>query len=108
MIKFYKLYKLSFGIAVALWLSNKSASSPKAKRKKKPSTLNSGKASVKTASNDGNVSIGSVVVTDAKCATAPALQSGDTNGDSLLNPTENCFFFQVKLFANETDFNFFH
>ncbi|WP_432816603.1 DUF7507 domain-containing protein [Sulfitobacter sp. JB4-11] len=40
-------------------------------------------------SNDGNVSISSIVVSDAKCAAAPALQSGDANSDSALNPTEN-------------------
>lgn len=38
--------------------------------------------------NTGNVSIGSVSVSDAKCAAAPVLASGDTNLDSRLDPVE--------------------
>ncbi|PWQ98013.1 DUF7507 domain-containing protein [Leucothrix arctica] len=38
--------------------------------------------------NTGNVSINSIVVTDAKCATAPTLVSGDTDSDTALDVTE--------------------
>lgn len=41
-----------------------------------------------TLSNDGNVSISSIVLTDTKCAAAPSLQSGDADADSALNPSE--------------------
>ncbi len=38
--------------------------------------------------NTGNVSIGSVSLSDPKCASAPELQSGDNNNNGLLDPTE--------------------
>ncbi len=38
--------------------------------------------------NTGNVSISSVVVTDAKCTAAPTLASGDTNGNGILDVGE--------------------
>ena len=41
-----------------------------------------------TIHNDGNVSISNIAVSDAKCAAAVTLQSGDTNLDTDLNPTE--------------------
>lgn len=42
--------------------------------------------------NTGNTSLSSVTITDAKCATVPALQSGDANNDDALNPTETWAF----------------
>ncbi len=41
-----------------------------------------------TVENTGNVSISSVVINDAKCASAPALDSGDTDSDTKLDVTE--------------------
>ena len=41
-----------------------------------------------TVDNTGNVSIASIIVTDAKCASAPTLTSGDSNGDTTLDIDE--------------------
>jgi len=41
-----------------------------------------------TVTNTGDVALMNVVVTDPQCQVAPTLQSGDTNGDNILQTTE--------------------
>ena len=45
-----------------------------------------------TVSNTGNVSIGSIVVSDPKCASAPVLVAGDIDANNLLSPLETFTF----------------